>query len=414
MKKNLKSINRQKLGQRLQAARKARGLTQQEVADRLHIARTTLTAIEKGERLIRPDELMLLSQLYNEPVNLFLRQGTSQEPFSVQFRTALAQTDGIEIEQSIYEFQKLCEDYLHLETLIDSPMPKKYPPIYELGILNPVKRAEDISTMERNRLGLGDVMITNLKKILQNEVGIRIFGLPLPSKIAGLFAYTEQLGACIATNSRHPRDRQLMSLIHEYGHFLTSRAKADIVILKTYTRIPASERFADAFARFFLMPSSDLQRRFHDINNVKKGDVTPADLLSLADLYSVSFQALLFRLEELKLLRSGTWENLKNRGFQVRKAQEILGIQSKTGSNEIELPYRYRALAVQAFNNADISEGQLARFLRTDRVRAREAVSKFIDRNSINDEGEEFSIMFDDLSQPITEGVKALPGECDA
>ena len=35
------------LGQRLQDARRARGLTQQEVADSLELARTTVTALEK-------------------------------------------------------------------------------------------------------------------------------------------------------------------------------------------------------------------------------------------------------------------------------------------------------------------------------------------------------------------------------
>ena len=39
-----------KLGRRLQEARKARGLTQQAVADSLGFARTSVTALEKGER----------------------------------------------------------------------------------------------------------------------------------------------------------------------------------------------------------------------------------------------------------------------------------------------------------------------------------------------------------------------------
>ena len=49
------------LGQGLQKARRARGLTQQEVADSLELARTTVTALEKGERRIRPDELISLA-----------------------------------------------------------------------------------------------------------------------------------------------------------------------------------------------------------------------------------------------------------------------------------------------------------------------------------------------------------------
>ena len=410
MKEILKLIDNKKLGKKLQHLRNARGLTQQEVADRLAIARTTLTAIEKGERLIRPDELTDLSKLYNEPVNRLLRQDANTEPFVVQFRAALRDANDSDLELAIQEFQKLCEDYQHLEQLAGSPLPRKYPPEYVIQNLDPLRRAEDIASLERNRLGLGDNVITNLKNILENEIGIRIFGMPLPSKIAGLFAFTEQLGACVATNTKHPRDRQLLTSIHEYGHFLTTRSKADIVLLRTNPRMSVYERFADAFARFFLMPSSDLQRRFHEIKTIKNGNITAADLLALADFYSVSFQALILRLEELRLLRPGTWDRLMSEDFQVRKAHEILGIRSKLGSNQFELPYRYQALAVQTYDGGDISEGQLARLLRTDRVRAREIVDKFVSRYTISDEGEAFPLSFASLSQPISDVAQVALG----
>lgn len=385
------------LGKRLQEARKALGFTQQWVADHLKIARTTLTAVEKGERVIRPDEIVQLAQLYNEPINRLLRQEIQSEPFAVQFRKALSETDGQGIEQAIHEFQKLCEDYVYLESLTNSPMPQKYPPVYEIGGFDPIKRAEDIATAERNRFGLGDGTIADFEKILENEVGIRILVMPLPSNVAGLFAYSESLGAAIAINSKHPTDRQRMSLIHEYGHFLTRRTKANIFLLKK----SLTERFAEAFARFFLMPATGLQRRFHEIKLTKKGVITPADLLGLADLYSVSFQTLVLRLEELKLLPKGTWDTLSEQRFQVRKAQDLLGISQKSGDGSTNLPYHYRALAVQAWNAGKLSEGQLANILRTDRVQAREIIDKFIDRDSINEQGEEISVMFEDLWQPI-------------
>lgn len=400
MNQKINSGDPKALGEKLQSARKALGLTQQWVAEHLKIARTTLTAIEKGERVIRPDELVQLAQLYNEPVNRLLRHpdlSGQGEPFVVQFRKALSETDGQDFEQAIQEFQRLCEDYVYLESLTNSPLPKKYPPVYEIGGFDPIKRAEDVATAERNRLGLGDGTIADFERILENEVGIRIFGMPLPSQVAGLFAYSDKLGACIAVNSKHPVDRQLMSLIHEYAHFLTRRKKADIFVLKKST----TERFAEAFARFFLMPATGLQRRFHEIKLTKKGMITPADLLALADLYSVSFQALVLRLEELRLLPKGTWDTLREHRFQVRKAQDMLGIAPKKGAAEMLLPYRYRSMAVQAWNAGKLSEGQLAKILRTDRVHAREIIDKFIDRDTVDEQGEEFSVMFEDLSQPI-------------
>ena len=41
-------VEPRRLGRRLQEARVARGLTQQDLADSLGLARTTITAIEKG------------------------------------------------------------------------------------------------------------------------------------------------------------------------------------------------------------------------------------------------------------------------------------------------------------------------------------------------------------------------------
>jgi transcriptional regulator with XRE-family HTH domain len=66
MREILKSVDNKQSGKKLLYLRKARGLIQQEVADRLVIVYTTLTAIEKGERLISSDGFMDLSKPYNE------------------------------------------------------------------------------------------------------------------------------------------------------------------------------------------------------------------------------------------------------------------------------------------------------------------------------------------------------------
>ena len=59
----LHSIDPRAIGQRLRDGRKARGLTQQDAADHLGVARTTITAIEQGQRRIQPAELIDLAFL---------------------------------------------------------------------------------------------------------------------------------------------------------------------------------------------------------------------------------------------------------------------------------------------------------------------------------------------------------------
>ena len=156
----------------------------------------------------------------------------------------------------------------------------------------PEAAAEDVASAERNRLGLGDGPIVNLRELLENDVGLRIFYLDLPSNVAAMFAYTEQLGGCIAVNRKHPEDRRRMSLGHDYAHFLTKRYLPEVAYLGRYHRQPEQERFADSFARVFLMPAAGLRRRFHELRRSREGRLTPADLCTLARFYFVSVEAL--------------------------------------------------------------------------------------------------------------------------
>ena len=74
-----------------------------------------------------------------------------------------------------------------------------------------------------------------VRERLENDVGLRIFYLPMASKIAGLFAYNDELGGCVGINSGHPRDRRHWSLAHENDHFLTGRYQSEITFLSEKT-----------------------------------------------------------------------------------------------------------------------------------------------------------------------------------
>ena len=77
------------LAARLREAREARGWTQQQVADRLGMARTTIVAIEKGERRLKPQELIELASLLGRSVSELLQRGAPPDGFAVQLRGSL-------------------------------------------------------------------------------------------------------------------------------------------------------------------------------------------------------------------------------------------------------------------------------------------------------------------------------------
>ena len=392
------TIDPRALGRRLQEARKARGVTQQEVAESLAVARTTVTALEKGERRARPDELIHLARLYGRAVGDFVGSREPVADFTVQFRTAIGSAASSDVQQelgqAIQEFQSLCEDYLYLDNLAESPLRRSYPPEYSIVGTAPEDAAEDVASSERNRLGLGDGPFPRLRETLESDVGIRVFAIELPSRVAGIFSYTEALGGCIAVNVRHPAERRRWSMAHEYGHFLTRRFQSEISILGAYTRVPAAERFADAFACSMLMPAAGLRRRFNDLARATDGKVTAADICRVAHHYSVSVEAMMLRLEQLRLLPGGTWDRLRDRGFEVREAQAQLGLTAHSPGDGL-LPLRYRLLAVRAYEEGSLTEGELARLLRVDRVSARRTVQEMTHAPHLLDEGDVGALSID-------------------
>jgi Zn-dependent peptidase ImmA (M78 family)/transcriptional regulator with XRE-family HTH domain len=402
----LTSIEPAVIGERLAGARRARGLTQQQAADALGIGRTTITAIEKGDRRPRASELFSLARPYGRQLGDLLRPLREQEgpSFVVQFRAELAPEaeSSQQQEADVQRFERLCRWYVELEAMLDAPLPTRYPEDYNVSGIDPVRAAEDVAARERNRLGLGDAPIGDLPGLLETEVGLRIFAFPMRNRrTAGMFVATADLGACVAVNSDHPPDRQRWSMAHEYGHFLTRRYQPDISILRG-GRVPPHERFADAFARFFLMPASSLTRRFLALKRAKTGPITPADILNLAHLYGVSAKAMTLRLEELELLRARTWDRLDKMGLKPDQARALLDIPKAEPLRA--LPFRYETLAVRAFNEELISEGQLARMLETDRVTARRLVNERSHDEQLSDDGE-WSLTPIQLGLPLADTV---------
>src|SRR5829696_10434447 len=91
-------LDHRQLGERLKDARKARGLTQEAVAVKLGILRTTLVAIEKGERRVTPGELIEMAKMFGRPVSEFVSSQKNREPFVPQFRLPPGQQNVTEIE----------------------------------------------------------------------------------------------------------------------------------------------------------------------------------------------------------------------------------------------------------------------------------------------------------------------------
>ena len=307
--------------------------------------------------------------------------------------------DQAEVFQAISALQRFAEDYNHLERILNVSLRLNYPQEVTLGAhVDVVSLAEDEAVKERLRLGLGDQPVIHLRNSLEVEVGLRIIYEDLPSRIAGMFAYSGEFGGVVAVNRKHPEERRRATMLHEYGHLITDRFKPGIDYLNMSGWKPANERFAESFAMAFLMPATSVRRQFNQIVN-DRGDFQIADLCRLAHFYFVSVEAMTIRLESLGLIPKGVREYLKESRFEVRRASEILALQQHPVTDE-SLPDRFIFLAVQAYDRGELSEGELASLLRCDRVTAREIVDNNLTATGdVSDEGEARPLRFESQSQ---------------
>jgi Zn-dependent peptidase ImmA (M78 family) len=216
-------------------------------------------------------------------------------------------------------------------------------------------------------------------------VGLRIFYLPLPKKFAELYLYDEVLGGCIAVNRLHPEERRRWSLTHGFLHFLAHRYATDVSYNEEdYRAATPEERLAEAYTPHFLMPITGLKKRYSDMAQVKNGFST-SDLLTLANLYGVSVEALTLRLEDLDLLPAGMWKSLKARKFPIQEYQERLGLTPIASYDDI-FPLRYKLLALEALTEGQLSEEQFAAMLNTDRLEARAIAQQLGEHQTEDDE----------------------------
>jgi Zn-dependent peptidase ImmA (M78 family)/DNA-binding XRE family transcriptional regulator len=370
------------VGERLKRARERKRLTQAAVAEELGLPRTGVVALEQGNRNARPDELVQLAHLYSTSLEELLRPTPPSGELVPQLRSSFERRpEAAEIEEAAHELQTLAEDYFELERLAGAPLPTRFPSLPDTASLGPERAAAHLADEERSRLRLGDGPLPHLREVLETDVGLRVFALRLPWMVAGMFAFDPQLGAVVAINASHSFERQRMSLAHEYAHFLVSRNRPEVtVLLEEYKRVPAGERFADSFSRYFLLPESGVRRRFEAAKASSPEPASAALIVLQADYWRVSVEAMWLRLEELGLVRAGSWERAQLRDFRPQEARQLLGLAPTPPDSEM-LPRRYRWLSVDLYQRGELSEGQLARFLRTERLQARR-ITKQLEEDS--------------------------------
>lgn len=347
------------IGKRLKQAREALGYTQEQVAEKLKIGRPRYSDIENGKRDLPLRGLYRFCEFFGKPLDYFLKEKLAIETgFKVLFR----KTEGDrEVARIISEFENLCEKMYELEEIMEIHIKPSMSKDYEYEKKRLWFWGKHYANQERNSLNLGQVSIRNLEQILEEKCGLKIFYLPIPEErgIFGMFTFDEGRGGCILVNANPTRGNQLFSLAHEYAHFIFHKGKLGIISFEK-EKNKFDERLANIFASEFLMPENAVNDLFN-IRIKKRGEVTAEDVIYIADYLGVSFQAMVYRLNNLKLLSDNKKEELIDDTW-ITAVRESMGI-PEPERGRLKFPSLYIHLCIKACQQNRITTSKFAEFL---------------------------------------------------
>jgi len=377
---DLNELSAQELGRRLRLARENAGIRQDEAAQVIGMSRPTLVSIEKGARRVRIQELQALANHYKVSVNALLRREAVHTDLVPRFRK-LRETEDEHTLEAVKLLNDLAKAEVELENVLGIERKRNYPP--ERGLAGDVLELAEKHAQElRDWLGIGSGPIGDIFSVIELDLGIRLYQRRLSSrsKVAGIFTYDEAVGACILLNANHPLERRIQSAAHELGHFVGTRSAPEVLEIDEQF-LSRDERYANAFGRAFVTPRKSFEASFRQLT-AGADRLTRRHVILLAHQNNISREACVRRLEEIGLVKKGTWAWFEaNGGIKDEQAREVLGAAAdrpdaaKDDANR-PVSHRMTLMAHAAWKRGIMSEGQLAELLKVRRVELRSLIDQ--------------------------------------
>jgi len=346
----------------LKRLRSARGLTQQELAEKAEMSRAGYRNIETGKTSPRSSTLEALA----DALDVQLQELLTPVPVlqHVRFRSfkRLRTRESIlaDVSRWLVDFNEL-EDILEDResyTLAELAAPRRkrkriaVPAIEEL--------AEEV----RKRFGLGPrEPVRDICGLLESN-GIKVLPLRIASDaFFGLSVAPEDGGPAVVVNTweRISVERWIFSAVHELGHLVLHGPEYEI---DRTEEEKLQEKEANLFASYFLMP----QEVFWDEWSEARGLPFVDRVLKVKRIFQVSYKTVLYRLTETAKPKINVWQRFQvdyraRHGRTLMKEDEPQALAAD--AFKASFPEASKAREPEDLSGADFVEDRLAGLVRS-------------------------------------------------
>lgn len=319
-------------------AREARGLSQQDLAEKLNLHKANVSRLEKGDTNVHKETLFAISAATCFPPQFFSQEGISM-PANLAYRKR--QQVPVRLLTPIEAKMNIVRRHVQFVTrALDKDVPQL--PVLEVTEgTSPSK----IAALVRKQWNLKDEAIENLINVLESK-GIIISSFDFETeRVDSRSMLTDDKYPIIFLNKNLLGDRLRYSLAYELGQ----------LVMHTFTIVSAERdisKEANEFAAAFLMPEESIRK---DLDS----GVTLSLLGELKRKWKVSMISILYRADDLGFLTP----NQKRYLIQQFNQQKIRRREPMELDVSIERPSLLKALIKKYITDYEIGINEMAAIL---------------------------------------------------
>ena len=344
----------------IRICREQKGMSQEELGQKVQVTRQTIAAWEKKERVPTIEQLGRVAKALGVSVDLLIGKRATVEP-TLLFRADVPSVLSDDLRRFL---TRKAQDYAVVEKVTGSfPVIPESRPVMEYDFFF----VESVAREIRDWLGVEEAPLGDALSLLEAK-GIKIVPQALPNEVSGFSAYTNELGGVIFINSSHPTERQFFTALHELAHLVFHRKEYDAPGEPVRKSDPR-EKLANHIAGAVLLPRTLVEG---ELKSYRNRWIPEPVLGDMKYRYSTSMRTILYRAEQIGIISK------KQMGVQIGKLNSRYGKDDE--GYELTPPKalrRLNRLVYRALFDQKITASRAAEILGVPLLQVREELSSW-------------------------------------